>query len=680
MGQLGQALGEAAEGADAIDATYDEADAYRIAQEFREYERERLRTGENAYLATKGFTAGEGMEPAVKDLRAGAENLLTGARSKRARDMAKRTLDNRISAAEEVVAKHSLAEMTTARIGQSESRIGAAAEDAVEAYGTDQFAVHLGVAEMETATLGRLKGWTPEETKEAVEKQTSAVHRAVSDRLIVDDDIDEALAYLDTFKDDMRVDDEMAVRRALKPKVEFRMAEEDAALVLGVLDDDSVPAPRDESGDPVASPSLAKQLGAIESNESGGRQFDADGKPLRSHAGATGVMQVMPTTGPEAAKLAGLRWNRERLETDMNYNRALGTAYYREMLRQFDGNAELAAAAYNAGPGRVKRVLRDHGPEWEKHLPAETRDYVQKFRRKTGIAGGTVGPEMRNAGGQVDATQAYARLDEIAEREGWSPERAERARERIAVRITRDDSLRQREEAAQWVSALEQVDALGRDFTDVAKINGFADLPPDRRTELRKIAEANRKPEVEANSDVSVALQVMAIEDPEQFAATDLREYKAQITRGEFANLQLKQSKIATAPEKEISIRSGISASIGYHATEDMDLTGAKNQDRRLRVMDAMETYLRNTIPDVGAGKRAPTDDEFRKAFDFATTKIVLGKSPILGRDKTGMRFERDFYSVPREDRTRIQIAYKRTHGRLPNEQELVDAYNESLR
>ncbi len=72
-------------------------------------------------------------------------------------------------------------------------------------------------------------------------------------------------------------------------------------------------------------------------------------------------MQVMPTTGPEAAALAGIPWD-EALFNDPGpageaYSIKLGDAYFEEMKRQFGGNVVLATAAYNAGPGRVRQHI-----------------------------------------------------------------------------------------------------------------------------------------------------------------------------------------------------------------------------------------------------------------------------------------------------------------------------------
>lgn len=125
---------------------------------------------------------------------------------------------------------------------------------------------------------------------------------------------------------------------------------------------------------PSPSRTFARMIGA----ESGGRQKDAQGRTIKSPVGATGIAQVMPATGPEAARLAGLEWDPARFENDAAYNRSLGQAYYQEMLRQFGGDNAKAVAAYNAGPGRIRQAVAKHGAQWAEHIPAETKDYIRK--------------------------------------------------------------------------------------------------------------------------------------------------------------------------------------------------------------------------------------------------------------------------------------------------------------
>ncbi|WP_157256267.1 lytic transglycosylase domain-containing protein [Pelomonas sp. Root1217] len=101
----------------------------------------------------------------------------------------------------------------------------------------------------------------------------------------------------------------------------------------------------------------------------------------RSHVGAAGLMQVMPATAKWTAKKAGINYNAELMH-DRDFNLRIGTQYLKLVLDRFEGAQALAAAAYNAGPGRPAR-WRD-GPVidaaiWAENIPFnETRDYVRK--------------------------------------------------------------------------------------------------------------------------------------------------------------------------------------------------------------------------------------------------------------------------------------------------------------
>jgi hypothetical protein len=124
------------------------------------------------------------------------------------------------------------------------------------------------------------------------------------------------------------------------------------------------------------SPELVELIQRQAMQESGGRQFDDNGNPITSSAGAIGIMQVMPGTGPEAARMAGVPWDENAYYTDQNYNMLLGVAYLSEMLNRFDGDVEKALAAYNAGPGRLEQALAQNEENWLDLMPAETQNYV----------------------------------------------------------------------------------------------------------------------------------------------------------------------------------------------------------------------------------------------------------------------------------------------------------------
>ncbi len=104
---------------------------------------------------------------------------------------------------------------------------------------------------------------------------------------------------------------------------------------------------------------------------------------VRSHVGASGLMQVMPATAKYVAKKIGMNSFKPSQLDDMKVNLTLGSNYLNMVLQDLDGSWTLASAAYNAGPGRPKM--------WREKLPRavegaifaetipfnETRGYVK---------------------------------------------------------------------------------------------------------------------------------------------------------------------------------------------------------------------------------------------------------------------------------------------------------------
>ncbi|TDN86695.1 soluble lytic murein transglycosylase [Stakelama pacifica] len=107
-----------------------------------------------------------------------------------------------------------------------------------------------------------------------------------------------------------------------------------------------------------------------------------------SHAGARGLMQLMPATAREAAGKIGLAYSSDSLTGDPQYNIQLGSSYFQRMLSYYDGCYPLAVAAYNAGPGNVNKWIRANGDprlpgvdilKWVEDIPIyETKNYVQR--------------------------------------------------------------------------------------------------------------------------------------------------------------------------------------------------------------------------------------------------------------------------------------------------------------
>ena len=107
-----------------------------------------------------------------------------------------------------------------------------------------------------------------------------------------------------------------------------------------------------------------------------------------SHAGARGLMQLMPGTAREQARMMGMDYDPQALTRDAGYNLMLGNGYFMRMMDYYGGSFPLAVAAYNAGPGNVNKWLRLYGDprtgaidwiDWVEKIPlSETRNYVQR--------------------------------------------------------------------------------------------------------------------------------------------------------------------------------------------------------------------------------------------------------------------------------------------------------------
>jgi len=118
----------------------------------------------------------------------------------------------------------------------------------------------------------------------------------------------------------------------------------------------------------------------------------------KSHVGASGLMQLMPATARWTAKRVGLANYTQSQIHNIDTNLLLGVSYLKYVLDENESNPAYAAAAYNAGPHRVKtwRAAMANDPAaklgdqalalaiWAENIPfSETRDYVKKVAANT---------------------------------------------------------------------------------------------------------------------------------------------------------------------------------------------------------------------------------------------------------------------------------------------------------
>ncbi|MBR4126245.1 MAG: lytic transglycosylase domain-containing protein [Alphaproteobacteria bacterium] len=106
-----------------------------------------------------------------------------------------------------------------------------------------------------------------------------------------------------------------------------------------------------------------------------------------SSAGARGLMQIMPATAKQVARKKRKAFSVHELNSNPDFNVELGSTYFADLLKRFNGSYILAIAAYNAGPTNVNKWLKSIGNpqenmdpiDWIERIPFnETRNYVQR--------------------------------------------------------------------------------------------------------------------------------------------------------------------------------------------------------------------------------------------------------------------------------------------------------------
>jgi soluble lytic murein transglycosylase len=99
----------------------------------------------------------------------------------------------------------------------------------------------------------------------------------------------------------------------------------------------------------------------------------------RSHRGAVGLMQLMPETGLEMARRAGLSFTAADLENP-EVNIHLGVQYLFVLRQEFKDDSTAVLAAYNAGPTNVRAWRRGGRLRMEEVPFPETRDFILRVR------------------------------------------------------------------------------------------------------------------------------------------------------------------------------------------------------------------------------------------------------------------------------------------------------------
>ncbi|MGL4265207.1 MAG: transglycosylase SLT domain-containing protein [Afipia sp.] len=526
--------------------------------------------------------------------------------------------------------------------------------------------------EAETYRQAKLQGKSAEWQEATVRKLTSGAHILAVKAALENNNPVYAASYMKKYASKMEADDIMKANAEIGKQ---------ADLQIGV----GLATQAVQQAAPKLAPTDAdRAFNILLGTESGGKQFAANGQPLTSPKGAIGIAQVMPGTAPEAAKLAGLPWDENRYRTDPEYNKALGRAYFTKQLQDFGGDLSLAYAAYNAGPGAVRKALSNsqkpvmvnasadpNAPKqisWLSLLPQETQQYVAKnMAAFNGGAGQPARPTLADIDAQLMSNPAIA----------GNPQRLKIAREEAARQWkVQEDAIKQREEEGTS-NAMRMLVANGGRFADLPASVRNA-IPPKEVDNVLGFGVRVAKGE----DITSPLLYAKLSADPAQLGRMSdaqffmLRRELSETDFKHFANERAKQMGGAQGANGPGDINSGAIKQtldarmrmLGIDPTPKDD--GGKDAARVGAIRQFVDQYF------IGAQREAGkkfTDAEVAQHLDglFAKNATFRGwfsdsSGPMLGM-KAG--------DIPSADRDALKAAFKRRGVDEPTDAQILNAY-----
>lgn len=522
----------------------------------------------------------------------------------------------------------------------------------------------------ETYRQAQLLGKSAEWQESQARKLTSNAHKVAMLTALEQNSPAFADAYLKRYAGQMDADDILTVRGHVTKAMDAQVGVAAAADVVTRLQ------PRIQTSEAERAFNVA--LGT----ESNYRQFGADGKPLTSPKGAVGIAQVMPGTGPEAAKLAGLEWDEAKYKNDPAYNKAIGMAYFQKQLQDNGGDLAKAYAAYNAGPGRLQDAMKKAAQSadfakvdgslkavpWLQYMPKETQAYVEKNMR-----------EFEAGQGQAQRPTFQEIDDQLRSdpRLAGNPNRYKVARDEAARRFEEQTkAIKQRDEEAV-ATAMRGIIQNGGRFTDLpASVR--AAVPPKEVDNLMGFAQKVSK----GDDSTSLWLYNDLTSHPEKLAALSDAQFFAlrrELSEADYKHFSAERAK-----------RTG--AAPGSNGPGDLNSQGIKQvMDERLRVLGIDPTPKDDGGKDAAriGGIRKFVNDYFMTAQreagkKFTDAEVAQHVDGLFARNATfrgffsnssGPMLTMKVGDIPSQERTAIEAAYKRQGVEKPTDAQVMDIY-----
>lgn len=483
--------------------------------------------------------------------------------------------------------------------------------------------------------LGHLNGWGPEQLTEKKLELRGAVHVQAVDLMLAqtDADVGGAAAYYAAHKGEMTIAQQASIEKDLQKPLEWRQAQDDIAGIAPVQTKDGgigVTVTNPGSGYTRVATDVAQEFGldpvkvaAIMSYETGGT-FNP-----KIMGGKGGNYMGLIQFGPEERKKYGITADSSPEQWSKAVRSFLKDRGFKKGMSTLDLYSTINAGTpgrYNAsdGNGTVTthhdKILAQHTAKGEAWLKSGGAAYAAET------------PQEWNK----DA--AYDAIDARAKAEGWTPERTERAKQAMDVKVQRDEQMlgRQREQADE--AAFKTVLDLGDGFTSMNQISRSTrdKMSPQMLARLQEQAQRNLTAKTTVPDDTmdSLYLQRLSREAPQDFGKVDLGRYVGKISNDDMKKLWLKQGDVRGNPPKDDDIRGGITKAMTF----GQKYGGAEVKDKDWpAVYDTMEGWLLSRKSKKGSLDPADYDD----AFKFAVrTRDSGNKNYEVFRDQIPPEFE----------------------------------------
>ena len=528
-----------------------------------------------------------------------------------------------------------------------------------------------GIKSLTTAIFQKdlLQGEVGDLTKAKQVEAVSKVHAANFDSAITSGNTKAAMAYLDAYGKDMSPKDLIKARSLITAQVEdetaYKAADQGVSASFGAF-----------------SPSDDRRVIEITGQaESLNRDYDDNGKPVISPAGAKYRMQVMPVT----AKNPGYGIRPAKDDSPEEYNR-VGEELIAKLIVLNKGDMEKAWAAYNAGQGTVDKAIKAGGDNWltamsQFQSPAnhkQTTEYVAKNVAALNI--------HRNApiDQPSEAKAVKQALSLLPQGASVSLIEKTTSKAKAAYQLQAQERKTESDNIVFLAQNLMAQKKLTYDALPLKVRSQVAQFAPDKVDSMINFGKTITTP-VEVKTNMS--LYAMLSQDPIALAKIsdpDFMQFKTQLSDSDFKKFadlrqEAKGGRVSNPAEK---LNQGvINQQLGYLLPQIGIKADPPSSDTAAWArIGSIQQYLGDSILD--AQKRAGkpmTDDELIKHIDQQFAKNITFRNTLFGIETGGKEstplLKMTIKDIPSDKQAAIKASLVKAGIASPTENQIVRTY-----